>query len=40
MRAAVRIVDGVGVAEDLVVVGVVVLQHEVHEHVVLDLLLD
>ena len=39
MRAAVRVRDGVGEAEDLIVVAVVVLQHEIHKHVVLDLLL-
>ena len=39
MCAAIRIRDGVGEAEDLVVVAVVVLQHEIHEHVILDLLL-
>ena len=36
MRAAVGVRDGVGIAKDLVVVAVVVLHHEVHEHVVLD----
>ena len=39
VRAAIRVRNGVGEAEDLIVVAVVVLHHEIHKHVVLDLLL-
>ena len=37
VRAAIGVRDGVGEAEDLVVVAVVVLQNDIHIHVVLDL---
>ena len=37
VRAAIRIRDRVGEAQNLVVVAVVVLQHDIHIHVVLDL---
>ena len=35
VRAAVAVVDAVGVAEDVVLVAVVVLHHHVHDHIVL-----
>ena len=39
MRASIGVRNGVGKAEDLIVVAVVILQHEIHKHVVFDLLL-
>src|SRR4051794_39315896 len=39
MRAAVRIRDRVRETKDLVVVAIIILHHQVHEHIVLDLLL-